>query len=228
MTKPSIFQGETWKKFKNWVYYHKVLLIVVAFLAFLCVDWIGNAVKNVKNEPDWQFAYIGSVQLPQDTVEAFETAVTQYASDRNGDGKVSVSLVQYVTGYQEDITVSMAMEVQLSADLATGESDFFLLESPESFQSKFQMLAFCDGTTPEEEDFSAQGKSVLWSECPVLSNLNLGTYTDTVLGQRVSGSSDALFQDLSLGRRVNVARDELERIEGRNALWNALTEGVES
>lgn len=213
------------EKRKNWWYYHKwhVVIGVVLVLVFAGILWEALGIGRVK--PDYQFAYVGTNALPEDTVAALQQGLAALGTDANGDGRVVVALRQYLP-YNEDPQMVMAGQVQLTADLTQGESSFFLLEDPERFQRDYLVLCKRDGSLPEEGDDPAEGTYWLWSQCPVLTGLELGAYSYDLLGESVSGDSGELLSGLALARRGYWTEKDAPHPEECRALWTVLTEGA--
>ena len=117
-----------------------------------------------------------------------------------------------------------AAEVQLMADIEECDSFFFLLEDYETFQVHYDVLSKADGTVPEDGDLT--GLAFQWSSCALLNRAELGTYTDTVLGEKISGSNRDLLEKLYLARRGFETDRSVENVEGCEALWYTLTEAV--
>ena len=131
------------------------MLFVIAAVVILVVWIIHDVVAQV--EPDLQVAYVGSTELPSDTVDALENALLPYCTDRNGDGEVIVQLNQFTVTFGEesqdaDPYSQMAGITKLSAELAADSDTYlFLLADPEGFQEQTQALQYTDGTLPPEE-----------------------------------------------------------------------------
>ena len=72
------------EKAQNWWHYHKFIVLGVV-LGIAAVVWI---VKDTvfQTRPDVQVGYIGRYNLPIDTVNALQDALTPYCTDLNGDG----------------------------------------------------------------------------------------------------------------------------------------------
>lgn len=212
---------------KNWWYYHKWYVICGILLCLISLRLISNAFGWFKNVPDLQIAYIGEASLPEDTVSAIEKAFSSLAGDYNHDGKVLVQVNQYVSGSLTDNSAEaaeyrQAAELRLIADINDCESYFFLLENPEEFQKQYQILAMADGTCPEAADFSVSDKVFLWNTSKTLSEMNLGNYQTTLLGQETTGSNQELASPLYLGRRCFYDSRKTENPEECAALWNNL------
>ena len=188
------------EKRKNWWHYHKWHLVVGVVLCAAAASLLWQVLGIGRTEPDYQIAYVGTYNLPEETVAALEGQLAALGADENGDGTVAVSLRQYPL-YSEDPQTVMAAQVQLVSDLSECESYFFLLEDPERFQRDFHALRRLDGSLPEEGDNSAQETYLLWSQCPTLANLELGEFSYFMSDTDATGSSDELVSGLALGRR---------------------------
>lgn len=217
------------EKLQNWLYYNKWWLVVGAVIIWAAGSMLWNVLGIGKVTPDYRVAYVGSVRLPDSTVEAVENALASFGTDVNGDGRVAVELTQHITGSEsnmENMMYGYASEVTVLADLTEGESTFFLLENPVDFQLTFQILAHLDGSMPAEDDFEALDKVYLWDNCPALASLDLGNYEDSYLDLTETGENQELLSGLYLGRRYFYIPDQQKNPEADNAFWLAITEGA--
>lgn len=197
-----------WQKAKNWWYYHKwqLLLCVVALAAVGDLVWHTLGVGVIK--PDYHVAYVGETALPEDTVTAVEQALSSLGQDVNGDGKVAVSVIQYVEPKQateEAAGYRASAKIRLMADLETWESSLFLLEDPEAFQRMYGVLAGGDGTYAGQKDYTVYR----WSDCPALA-------------ERQTKEEAPLLSELYLGRRGEDERQA--QPEEDRLLWEACIE----
>ena len=64
-----------------------------------------------------------------------------------------------------------------------------------------------------------------WTDCPVLTGLDLGNYT---LYTDMEGSSQELLGTLYLGLRGNWDEEAPQSYTDNLAIWNALTAGAQS
>lgn len=212
---------------KNWWYYHKWYVICGVLLCFIVLHLTGNALGWFSKSPDLQIAYIGEASLPEETVDAVEKAFSSLAGDYNSDGEVLVQVNQYVSGSFEDTDAEAAQyrqaaEIGIIADINDCESYFFLLDNPEDFQKQYQILAMPDGSCPDSTDFSADHKVIQWSSVKSLSEMELGDYTASLLGQENTGSNQELLSELYLGRRCFYTDKKSDHTEECDALWNTL------
>lgn len=214
----------------NWWHYHKWHVAAAIVLLAIVVD-VGKAALGIGRVlPDYQIAYVGTAALPDDTVAALERAIAAFGTDSNGDGQVIVQINQYVeadaTEDGDNAYYTYASEVTLMADLEDCDSYFFLLEQPEDFQQDYQILCRLDGSLPADGDRDYKSCYLNWSDCPVLSALELGSYSYSVAGQTVTGDSQELLSQLSIARRGFWTEKTTDNVDMCNVLWAALTEGV--
>jgi hypothetical protein len=225
------------EKLQNWWHYHKWHLVIGIVLLAIAVDVGKDALGIGKVTPDYQIAYVGTTVLPEDTVTALENALAQLGEDCNGDGQVIVQFNQYAKTSDDDdegmdngdtAYYAYASEVTLMADLEDCESYFFLLDDPEQFQSDYQVLSQEDGSLSENTLLKGNAYSLLWTDCPVLTQLELGDYSELVADQEVSGSNQEVLSHLYLARRGFWGDNTTDNLEGCEALWSALTKGAVS
>ena len=217
------------EKFLNWLHYNKIWVAAVALIIWVAGSMLWNVLGIGNVKPDYRVAYVGSVRLPDSTVEAVENALAAFGQDVNGDGKVAVELTQHISGSEsntENMMYGYASEVTVLADITEGESTFFLLENPVDFQLTFQILAHLDGSMPAEDDFGALDKVYLWDNCPALASLDLGNYEDSYLDLTETGENQELLSGLYLGRRYFYDPGQQKNPEADNAFWLAITEGA--
>ena len=214
------------KNWKNWWYYYKWYVIIGVILLGIAVNLIGNALGFFTKSPDLQIAYIGKAPLPQDTAMSIQQAFTALAGDFNGDGEVIVQVNQYVrnsnTTDVDTARYQYASEITLIGDISDCESYFFLMENPQDFQREFQLLALPDGSCPDEADYSVEDKIIVWSDCPILTDMELESYTETTMGATTTGSNQELLAGLSLGRRCFFTDTVPDNLQECSNLWDML------
>lgn len=214
------------QKWRNWWDYHKWHIVIAAILLAAVADLGCHLLGIGKIEPDYQFAYVGSIALPEDTAAALQTQLAALGEDCNGDGQVVVQLNQYIAaGTMElDAEYAYASGMKLMADLEACDSYFFILEDAETFQMNYQVLAAEDGTLPKEN--SDELCTFFWEECPILNGLELGDYAQDVLGQKTIGRSQEWLQGMQFARRGFADGRSCLYQEQCDALWEILTEGA--
>ncbi len=74
------------EKRKNWWYYYKWYVVCGIIILLIACDIISSQLGLFEKSPDFQIAYVGEAQLPQDTISALEAAFASIAGDFNGDG----------------------------------------------------------------------------------------------------------------------------------------------
>jgi hypothetical protein len=213
---------------KNWWYYYKWYVICGVVLIAVVCHLIVRALGVGQQDPDVQIAYVGQNALPDDTVESLEQAFASIAGDYNGDGSVLVTVHQYVSNSNSEdsdyVYYEYASEISLIGDINDCDSYFFLTDDPSGLQRSVQIFANEDGSCPNDSDVSADGKVILWSDSALLSSLDLGTYSTTVLGENVTGDSSELVSGLYLGRRCFSSEKTTANLTECEALWNAICE----
>ena len=212
------------EKRRNWWHYHKWhvslgLILLAALISITC-----HAMGFGETKPDYQIAYVGTDPLPDDTVSAVENLFASLGEDLNGDGKVSVLLTQYAGG--EDAEAVYAAGTSLLGDLLECQSYFFLLEDPERFQEEYHSLCRLDGSLPADYDNSVDEACVAWSQCPVLTANDLGTYSYSLLGETFAGDNSPLVEPLFLWRRGLWTEKKTKYNEGGVAVWKRIKEGA--
>lgn len=212
------------EKAANWWHYNKWYVIGGVILLAIAAN-IGYYMLGFgRVKADYYVAYVGTEYLPKQTVSALESTIAALAADSNGDGKVVVRLNQYVElggGNTEDASYTYSSTAALLADFERGESCFFLLENPETFQEKYSILRTLDGSLTEDDTCYLS-----WTSCPVLTSLELGDYQDTISGEKASGSSQELLSNLYFARRDFWAENTPSNMADYDILWDTLTEGA--
>ena len=215
-----------YKRWKNWWYYYKWYVICGIILLGIVGNVTGSAFGLWQKTPDFQIAYIGKYELPQETICSLEQAFTSIASDFNEDGTVIVQINQYIddipnpgmdTAYYE-----YASEISLIGDISDCDSYFFLMDDPDQFQQNFQLLACPDGSCPDSSDYSVDDKVIAWPDCPALSDMELGSYSAVMAGKTISGQNQELLSGLFLGRRCFFTDKSTEYADKCSELWNFL------
>lgn len=214
------------EKWKNWWHYYKWYVVCGIILLGITLSLIRSVLGIGERTPDLQIAYVGKAELPQEAASALENAFASIAEDYNDDGKVIVQLNQYIDGNPnpdaEMLYYEYASEVSLIGDISSCESYFFLLDDPARFQKQYQILALPDGSCPGEEDHSAEGKFLAWTDCKALAEMELGTYSAMISGQTVSGDVQELLSGLFLGRRCFYNDNTTENAAQCAVLWDTV------
>lgn len=215
------------QKRANWWHYHKWYVVLCVMVVAVAGYLITRALDLWEVKPDYQVAYVGSTALPEDTVNALETALAALGTDCSGDGRVVVRLNQYVMGDSggDGAIYAYAGGTMLMADLNSCDSYFFLLEDPETFQRNYQVLRRLDGTLPADTDRDYESCCLLWEDCPVLRDLTLGDYTENLLGQELTGDNQERLSGLFVARRGFWTDRTSQYPDDCDALWDTMTRG---
>lgn len=223
------------EKAANWWHYHWVA-VVIGVAAVFFGGWI---IKDTvfQTRPDVQIAYVGTHELPVDTVNALQNALTPFCQDENGDGKVVVQVATYnvdfdVENESTDAYYQMAGMTRLNGDLSSGSKTcIFLLEDPENFEKMTGALRYLDGTTPEDQDDAAadwQQMVYRWTDCPVLTGLDLGNFEGYTALDDITDTNQNVLAHLYVGCRGVWDNDQAEAFADGFALWDTLTAGAVS
>lgn len=223
------------EKAANWWHYHWVA-VVIGVAAVFFGGWI---IKDTvfQTRPDVQIAYVGTHELPVDTVNALQNALTPFCQDENGDGKVVVQVTTYnvdfdVENESTDAYYQMAGMTRLNGDLSSGSKTcIFLLEDPENFEKMTGALRYLDGTTPEDQDDAAadwQQMVYRWTDCPVLTGLDLGNFEGYTALDDITDTNQNALAHLYVGCRGVWDNDQAEAFADGFALWDTLTAGAVS
>lgn len=223
------------EKAANWWHYHWVA-VVIGVAAVFFGGWI---IKDTvfQTRPDVQIAYVGTHELPVDTVNALQNALTPFCQDENGDGKVVVQVATYNVDFDAenestDAYYQMAGMTRLNGDLSSGSKTcIFLLEDPENFEKMTGALRYLDGTTPEDQDDAAadwQQMVYRWTDCPVLTGLDLGNFEGYTALDDITDTNQNALAHLYVGCRGVWDNDQAEAFADGFALWDTLTAGAVS
>ena len=218
------------ERWANWWDYNlKWVILIGIAVAFVAYNFIGQYFFVPK--PDYNIAVVAPYYLPEDTVNALQDALAAYGEDRNGDGKVVVKLNLYTMDFgneDSDAYLDMAGTTKLSTDIQGALSSIFILYDPAGFQQTTGTLRYLDGSLPQSDADSDWWNMVYrWTDCPVLTGLDLGEYrADTTHAQ--GGDSQTYLADFYIGMRGAWNTGTEENLAGGEELWQALTAGAVS
>lgn len=227
------------EKAANWWHYHWAALAAILAALGLAAWFVYDMVNQT--DPDLRVGYVGQTTLLPETTEALQQALLPYVEDRNGDGQVVVQVSSYEVFFAPESSSDSALDdvlddtqstgetapydpyaqmagtTQLSAEVGpSGETWLFLLEDPAGFQTQTQCLQYPDGTTPPDGEAGDWRQMVyLWSDCPVLTGLDLGDL------------AQPLPQPLYVGCRGSFTEEPVDGYAQSTALWHTLTEGAQ-
>ena len=222
------------ERWANWWDYNlKWVIIIGIATAFAAYNFIGQYFFVTK--PDHNVAVVAPYYLPEDMVNALQDALAAYGEDRNGDGKVVVTLNVYTLDYSDTETqtesaayLTMAGTTKLAADVQGGLSSVFLLWDPAGFEESTGSLRYLDGTLPAADSDEDWWNMVYkWDDCPVLAGLDLGDYGPDTTQSR-SGSSQEYMSRFYVGMRGAWNSGTADNLAGGEEFWQKLTEGAVS
>ena len=226
------------EKAGNWWHYNKVI-VAVALVAAVMLAWLAHDIF-FRVKPDYMVGYVGRSGLPEDTTDALGAALAEFGEDVNGDGKVVVQVNQFVVSLEQTPSVSemdpyeqMAGLTQLSADIASASGSYiYLLEDPEVFENYSGVLRYLDGTLPDDsagtENLDWTQMVYRWTDCPVLTGLDLGAYTGLTMVDNLTGENQDVLAPLYVGFRGTWDGEVSKEGQAAEAMWAALTAGASS
>ena len=218
------------ERWANWWDYNLkwVLLFGIAG-AFVAYCFIGQ--YFLTTHPDYNVAVVSPYYLPEATVTALQEQLAAYGEDCNGDGKVVVKINQYTMAFNSedsDAYLDMAGTTKLSTDIQSSLSSVFILYDPAGFQQTTGTLRYLDGHLPKSDADSDWWNMVYrWTDCPVLTGMELGSYTSDAV-QSASGDSQQLLADYYIGIRGAWLKESASLLENSEPLWANLTAGAVS
>ncbi|MEG2500458.1 MAG: hypothetical protein RSA78_05280 [Oscillospiraceae bacterium] len=192
------------EKLSNFWFYYKWHIVGGITAAVMIFSFVYEIVSQV--DPDYSIGIITAYAMPQEIKDALELKLSTMADDRNGDGRIVVTLNEFNFPNDGDATgadpnVYAANSTRLMGDIQTGDSMLFLTYDLEQMSEKYDFFAYNDGSTPEEGakvDTTRMGTP--WSECPKLNSLELGDIVS--LDGQVIGKGQDIFKDMSLVKRA--------------------------
>ena len=206
------------------------MIILGILVAFFGYNFIGQYFFTVK--PDYRVAVVAPHYLPEATQTALQDALAAYGEDLNGDGKVVVKLNVYTMDFgneDSDAYLDMAGTTKLSTDIQGALSSIFILYDPAGFQQTTGTLRYLDGSLPQSDADSDWWNMVYrWTDCPVLTGLDLGSYDGLTLMDDVTGTNQSVLAHLYVGRRGVWDEKQVPTYEGCAELWDTLTAGAVS
>jgi hypothetical protein len=220
------------ERWANWWDYNlKWVILFGGIAAFFLYCFIGQLRTP---DPDYNIAVVTPYYLPDDTVAALEEQLAQFGTDLNGDGQVLVTLNTYTVNYSDETDSStsayltMAGTTRLMSDVQGSLSGIFILYDPDNFQENTGTLRYLDGTLPEgDSDDDWWNMVYRWTDCPVLTSLDLGEYSSDST-HAYSGDSQEYLSDFYIGIRGAWNSGSAEAIADSEVVWQALTQGAVS
>ena len=215
---------------QNWLHYHKWHLIIGTIAVLILLDLGRSALHIGEVQPDVRIAFAGKYVLPEETVPAICEALSLYCPDANGDGRRVVQLNTYPqpdpeAGGDSAVTLRTASVVQMMSDLESCASFLFLLDDPVSFEGGVRILAYPDGSLPDEAADPAvyvKDCALSWADCPGLAAL-------TAPGGALADADETVrsyLESLSIARRGFWTEKTARYPEACEAFWANLQAGT--
>lgn len=221
------------QKRRNWWDYHKYWVLLGAVALIGCAFLVRDIFFRLK--PDYQVGYVSRTAPPEKVLEALQARLEELGEDVNGDGRVTVELLTYTLGFDAvsmiDVDAASAGITRLTVDLTAGRVYVLLLDDPEGFQGRMGALSYLDGRLPPLDDpaYGASdwtGMVYAWDDCPVLANMDLGTYTRFLdLSEQKLNGQEAMA-GLYVGHRAALNEGQKVSFAADEELWQRLTEGA--
>lgn len=219
------------KRAADWLRYHWLWLVVGGIALFLLGHLIWSSVTAPKY--DLQVAVIARDVFPDPVLEQLGDGLRAYTRDLNGDGKVTVHVVQYVIDFRADNAEAIDMRTQAAgvsgmlADLRACHTQVFLVEDPDAFSLSTGALRYRDGSLPADEVYPVwQETCYRWLDCPNLTKLIFDGYDAGLYGG--SGRTEDWFEKLYVGSRGFWEDTAPAYPEESEAFWQTLTTGARS
>lgn len=221
------------ERWNNWWDYNlKWVLIVAVAVGFVGYCFIGQYFFTV--HPDYNVAVVAPYYLPEDTAAALQHQLATFGEDLNGDGDVVVTLNVYTVDYrgetasETDAYLTMAGTTRLAADVQGALSSIYILWDPAAFEENTGALRYLDGSLPAGgSDGDWWNMVYRWTDCPVLTGLDLGEYGPDA-AQSDTGDSQEYMSRFYVAFRGAWNSAAAESIAPGEPLWQAITAGAVS
>lgn len=187
-------------------------------------DALGQALSGLVADANGDGQAMAQIRSYQLDLEGLDASINA-SSSTDTSTSTSTSAVQDVGGAMNEMTngyMQMAQSSVLNADLTTGEAVIFLVDEPEAFQRTYGVLSAADGTLVSEDDPMDGVEWFAWSDCPVLTSLDLGEYT-TATGETVDCQE---YMSRFVVARRGYSNKTPQYLDAGVALFEAITEGA--
>ncbi|HHW45813.1 MAG TPA: hypothetical protein GXX17_02750 [Clostridiales bacterium] len=115
------------KRWENYWYYYKVHTIVFGFVILVMAIMISQCAKKV--EPDCKVVLFTHKNVPSEVVAAMEQELEKFAGDYNGDGKITVEVVDCsYNPNNPNKNIMIAQLSKLQGELGLSESILFITD----------------------------------------------------------------------------------------------------
>lgn len=225
------------EKAANWWHYHWKLLLGIGIALGLATMGIVEIVTQEK--ADYQVGIVSRFAVDEQICVKLEEGFQKLpsAKDVNGDGKVIVDVLTYQLDMrpQEEISedemmlgqdpmVNIASQTRLAGDIQTGTLGILLSDDPERLQVITGIVADENNQILKDRESLEGGDIYRWADCPVLTGLDLGGYTD------IAGNVhdiQAFCSELTLVRRAEYdGKPEPEAAAANWDLFRDMTKGA--
>ncbi|MEG1875815.1 MAG: hypothetical protein RR185_09650, partial [Angelakisella sp.] len=140
------------QKAANFWFYYRWWIFIGLFAAMMAGIMIYDVVTKV--DPDYNVAILSPSYFSPETITELETTLQAQVEDRNGDGKIKVTVLHYQLGIGEDYPVDpntqMAATTRYAGDMQMGDSIIFLSDHAVEYQKMNESFIYNDGTIPPE------------------------------------------------------------------------------
>ena len=176
------------QKIQNWLHYHKWWLIGGA----AALIFVGMMVRDVVSAPryDYTVGIVTRQMLPDALLSELSEAFAALADDRDGNGEVSVQLLQYNLPFADETGETaasaadaatddaaavqgmtnayeqMAATTRLAGDISSATSFIYLTDDPAGLQRNAQLFCYLDGSLPAEDAEDVENMTVAWADTP--------------------------------------------------------------
>ncbi len=225
------------EKLANWWHYHWKLLLGGLLLLGIAVMGVTEILTQEK--ADYRVGIVTRYPVDDNARQKLGEALAGLpgAQDVNGDGKILVEVMHYqmdlrppeetsgeemMTG--QDPMMQIASQTRLTGDIQTGDLVILLTDDPERLQYLTGIAADENGRMLENRESLEGADLYRWADCPVLTGLALGDFTDIAGNVRpVNG----YFKDLTiLHRAVYDGRPNEQTAQANQKLLASMTEGA--
>ncbi len=132
--------GKIGEFFENLWYHYKWLILIILTLGSLMIVGIAQIIE--KGDPDVHILFIGQNYITAEGRKEAEKSLSNIISDYNGDGKVSMDLVELtvttIPGQSYDYVYQQDAMTRFETEIRAGMSTVFIVE--ESFYDKITKL----------------------------------------------------------------------------------------
>ena len=203
------------KQWENVVYYHKWHMVAGVFALVLAWMLVSDFYE-MRRSPDYQIGLLVREAAPTGLTDELELGFESILDDRNGDGTVSVNVIEYVLDFEDqdpkslqDIYGQSSNVVAFTGDYKSQQCMLYLCKDVAYFQEAFGVFANNDGSTEVAlSDATMQQLGFRWDSCDPLRNLPM-----SAIG--VGESAQAYMKDFRLLLRCAAEEEVLSDEEAR-------------